>query len=155
MQLGAQNFVSSGTGEVAMNEVLTVLHLFGFAGGVAASIGNMIIMQAVSASPANAPILGKLAPIFSRVGQVGLAILWITGAIMIWAMWQGPANLPGAFWIKLLLVIALTAIVITLELLARRMRTGDKSAAARMPLLGRFAAVLVVLIVISTVVAFR
>lgn len=137
-----------------MNEILTVLHLFGFAAGAAASVGNLAVMRAVAAAPANAPVLGKLAPFFARVGQVGLAVLWITGAAMIW-MQNGPANLPDAFWIKLLLVITLTAVVIALALLAKRMHSGDKSAAARMPLLGRIAGVLLVLVVISTVIAFR
>ncbi len=138
-----------------MNYILIILHLFGFGAGVAASIGNFTIMYLVQSSPGDALVLTKVPPVLARVGQVGLALLWVTGLIMVWSIWNGPENLPQSFWYKIACVVLLTVVVVFLDLTIKRVRQGDRSVAARLPLLGRIAAALMVLVVVFAVVAFN
>ena len=137
-----------------MNKILLMLHFFGLAAGFSASIGNLAVMRLVAASPADAPVLGKVPPILVRVGEVGLALVWLTGLIMGWSRRGGPANLPWEFWVKLLLVIGVTAGVIMVDLTLKRVRSGDQAAAARLPVSGGGAGALLVLVVIFAVLAF-
>lgn len=136
-----------------MNEVLLMLHFFGLAAGFAASIGNLVILRLSMSSPADAPVLARVPPNLARVGQVGLALLWITGLIMVWTH-GGPSNLPWAFWVKLLLVIGVTVGVVMLDLTLKRVRSGDQEAAARLPLYGGITGAMLVLVVVFAVLAF-
>lgn len=138
-----------------MNEILLILHFLGFGAGMATSVGNFTIMQLIQASPGDAPVLSKVPPVLARVGQVGLAVLWLTGVIMVWTISGGPGNLNWAFWVKLAGVVLLTAVAIYLDLTIRKVRAGDTAAAAQLPLFGRIAAGLLLLIVIFAVIAFH
>ncbi len=91
-----------------MNAILIMLHFFGLAAGFASSIGNIVIMRLVAASPADGPVLRRVPPMLARVGQIGLGLLWLTGLIMVWTIHGGPSKLPWQFWVKLLLVIGVT-----------------------------------------------
>jgi uncharacterized membrane protein len=127
-----------------MNQILLILHLFGFGAGMASSVGNFAIMRMMS----------KLSPVLGRVGQVGLGLLWITGVIMVWSKWGGPQNLNTAFWIKFVCVVLITGVSVTLGLTVKQIQAGNRALVARMPILGATAAALLVLIVIFAVYAF-
>jgi hypothetical protein len=43
-----------------MNQLLLILHLFGFGGAAGASIGNFLIARQAAAAPADAPALTKV-----------------------------------------------------------------------------------------------
>jgi hypothetical protein len=137
-----------------MNAILFMLHLFGLAGAFAASIGNMTVLQLVRALPGDAPTLGKVTARLARVGQTGLALLWLTGIIMVWTVYGGPENLPWMFWVKFLCVVVVTAAAVLIDLTLRRLRAGDTSAAARLPMIGMTASGFLVLVVIFAVLAF-
>jgi hypothetical protein len=137
-----------------MNEILIILHLFGFGIGMAASVGNIAIMQTVRGAPADAPVLMKLSPVLGRAGQIGLGLLWVTGVILVWSKWGGPQNLPATFWWKFVCVLLITGVSVMLGITARQIQAGNRALAARMPIYGATAAVLLVLIVIFAVYAF-
>jgi hypothetical protein len=137
-----------------MNEILLILHLFGFGTGMAASVGNFAIMRTVRGSPADAPALMKLSPVLGRAGQIGLGLLWLTGIILVWSKWGGPQNLPTAFWWKFACVVILTGVSAMLGITAKQIQAGNRALAARMPIMGAAAAVLLVLVVIFAVYAF-
>jgi hypothetical protein len=136
-----------------MNAIMLMLHFFGLAAGFATGIGNAVVMQLSASSPADAPVLGKVPLVLARIGQVGLAVLWITGIILVW-IHGGPGAMPPMFWVKLALVVVFTVIVILMDMTGRRIAAGDKAAAARMPLYGRAGGAVAVLIVIFAVLAF-
>ena len=138
-----------------VNDILLILHLLGFGAGFAASVGNFTIMQLIQASPGDAPILTKVPPRLARVGQVGLAVLWVTGLIMVWSIYGGPQLLNWAFWVKIACVVALTGVAIFLDLTLRRVRAGDTAAAVNLPVFGRIAGILLLLVVIFAVLAFH
>jgi hypothetical protein len=137
-----------------MNEILLMLHFFGLGAGFAAAVGNPIVARAMAAAPADAPALGKIQPMLSRVGQAGLGLLWFTGLILVWSKWGGPGALSWAFWVKILAVLGITAAVIYLAQLAPRARAGDASARAMLPMVGAASGALLALAVIFAVLAF-
>lgn len=138
-----------------MNEVLLILHFLGFGAGMAASVGNFTVMQLIQKAPGDAPVLAKVPPVLARVGQVGLAVLWVTGIILIWSIWGGPAFLHWAFWVKLACVVLLTAVIVFLDLTIKKVRSGDTAAAAQLPVFGRIAGGLLLLVVVFAVIAFH
>ncbi|HEY5080472.1 MAG TPA: hypothetical protein VII91_00825 [Bauldia sp.] len=137
-----------------MNQILLVLHLFGFGGAVSSSVGNIVVMRLIGAAPGDAPVLGKVPPMLASVARGSIGLLWLTGIIMVWSVFGGPGNLPGLFWIKFILVLAVTAAVVMIGLAMKAARNGDTGAAARIPLYGMISSGLLVLIVIFAVWAF-
>jgi hypothetical protein len=138
-----------------MNDILFMLHLFGFGAAFAAAVGNFTILRLTMASPADAPVLGKVPPRLARVGQIGLGVLWVTGPIMIWSKYNGFGDLNWAFWVKLACVIAITVVAVMLGMMVRRVQAGDAAARAQLPLYGRISGALLGLIVIFAVLAFH
>ena len=144
-----------------MNTILLILHFLGLGAGFAVSVGNNVVMMlAAKAPPQEAAGLRRFPPFMTRVGDVGLALLWITGVIMLWTKYGGLAGIaalpnPEAFWAKIICVILLTALVGMIHMTVARIQRGDMSVAARMPIFGRVGAVLLLLIVIFAVMAFQ
>ena len=138
-----------------MIEILLMLHLFGFAAGASASIGNFVVGNQIAAAPADARVLGRLPPILARVGQVGLALLWITGVLMVYTAHGGFGGLATAFWIKFVGVVVLTVLAVLIDLRIKAVGKGDLRAGAAIPMLGRIAGITLVLIVVFAVIAFR
>jgi hypothetical protein len=143
-----------------MNTILFILHLLGFGAGFAVATGNSLAMiLAAKAPPEEAVGLRRFPPIMARVGDVGLALLWITGLIMLWTKYGGPTGIaalpnPEAFWAKIICVVLLTGLNGLMRATAARIQRGDMSVAARMPIFGRIGAVLLLLVVIFAVMAF-
>jgi len=138
-----------------MNDILIMLHFFGLGAGFTAAIANPLVARQLAASPADAPVLIKLQPLLARTGQIGLGLLWITGLIMVWSIYGGPAGLPAEFWVKIGGVVAITVVVVMLDIWGRRARAGDQAARAQMPILGGISGVLLILIVVYAVWAFH
>lgn len=138
-----------------MNEALLMLHFLGFGMGTAASAGNGIVGGMIAQAPGDAPVLSRLQPIFGRLGQIGLGLLWLTGAILIWSKWGGPQNLPWTFWIKFGCVALLTALIVYLTMLGNRARAGDQGARRQMATFGPFGGILLGLTIIFAVIAFN
>jgi uncharacterized membrane protein len=101
------------------------------------------------------PAIAKLQPMFARVGQVGLAVLWITGPWLLFTKWAGGASLGWTFYVKILCVVAVTAGVILTDMTGRQARAGDAQARARMPILGAGTGLLLLLVVIFAVLTFH
>jgi hypothetical protein len=138
-----------------MNEALVMLHFVGFGMGVAAAAGNGVVGGQIAQAPGNAPVLSRLQPIFGRMGQVGLGLLWLTGLALVWTKWGGPQNLPYTFWIKIGAVVALTGLVAYLTILGNRARAGDQAARQQAAMVGPLGGIFLGLIVIFAVLAFN
>ena len=137
-----------------MNQVLLILHLLGFGAGAGGSLGNFLITGLIGANPGDAPALNRMRLLLARTGQTALALLWLTGIILIWSKWGGPAYVPQLFWFKLLLVVVMTALVVVMDLTFKAVRGGNMALAPRLPILGMAAAALLILIVVIAVFAF-
>ncbi len=111
-------------------------------------------MRLIGAATGDAPILGKVPQVLIRVGQTALAILWLTGIIMVWSVYGGPANMPALFWVKLILVLGVTAGLVMVSLTLKAVRDGDRRAGLRLPMYGIPTGILLVLVIIVAVYAF-
>lgn len=137
------------------NETLLILHFLGLAMGLSVSIGNIVMLSLINkAAPPEKAILGRFPPAISRVGRVGLAILWLTGLTMVYTKWNGIGSLPWTFHVKLTAVVLLTVLVAYITSLERRIHRGDTAAAAQIQVLGKFTTLPALVAVIFAVLTF-
>jgi hypothetical protein len=138
-----------------MNEMLLFLHFFGLMLGAAGGIGSGVIMRRAMALPdEQAQTVRRLGPLLNTVALAGIALLWITGLILVWSKWNGFVNLPGAFWIKFVFVILLTVFSGLARWIYVRARSGDMSLVPRLPVIGMAGGLSAVLAVLFAVYAF-
>jgi hypothetical protein len=137
---------------------LLFLHFLGLAMGFSTSFGNIVMAGLIDkAAPAERAVLGRFPPAMSRVGTIGIALLWASGLGMVMTKWGGLGNIgnmPWQFHVKLTLVVILTVLITYLHALERRMRTGDTSGMARLQALGKVAFLLALAIVAFAVLSF-
>ena len=78
-----------------MNDFILFLHFIGLAITAAGGIATGTIMRrAANLPPEQAAPIRSLGPTLVNMTASGVAILWITGLIMVWSKWGGFENLP-------------------------------------------------------------
>lgn len=138
------------------NKVLAVLHFIGLTMGFSVSIANIVMSGLMSrAESQEQAVLGRFPPLMSRVGSVGLALLWITGISLVFTKWQGFTNLPPMFWYKVGSVVGLTITVGVIHGLERQVRSQGPSALGKVQSAGKVATLFGVLSLVLAVLAFR
>jgi hypothetical protein len=141
-----------------LTRVLLVLHFLGLAMGLSTSFGNIVIAGLINkAAPAERPVLVRFPPAMSRVGSIGLTLLWLTGLGMILTKWGGfgnVVNMPWTFHAKLTLVAILTGVIGYLHAIQPRIESGDAAAFARAQAFGKVAFALAVAVVVLAVISF-
>lgn len=139
----------------SVNRVLLFFHFLGLALGFSVSFANMVMGGLISkATASEKAVLGRFPPIMSRLGRTGLALLWVTGAILVYTRWGGVAALPWQFDVKLAAVVLLTVTTTYLHRLEWRAQQGDASAISRIEALGKAATSLALVAVIFSVLTF-
>ena len=123
------------------SRVLLVLHFVGLSMGLSMS-------WAAIATKGNPP------PALTRVADIGLVLLWVTGLTLLFYKWGGFAVMPWYFHVKLTLVVILTGIVGYVHSQRPKAMAGDKAAMARIQAVGRVAFVTAILIVVFAVWSF-
>lgn len=138
--------------------LLLILHFFGLAMGLAVPFSNMVMMGLMSkASAPDQSVLARFPPAMSRVGDIGLALLWISGLGMLFYRYGGFEGLAGLGWtlhVKLTAVVILSGLVGYMHTLMRKARNGDAAAAAMMPKVGRAMFLMAVTAVVFAVATF-
>jgi uncharacterized membrane protein len=138
-----------------MNHGLLFLHFVGLVLGAGPGAAQGLIIRRAAILPADqAQVLRGVGPLLANVSAVGIAVLWITGVIMVWSKWSGPSSLPSAFWIKLVFVILLTLISGYVHLTYAEVRRGNAAAALRFAWLGPAASVSALLAILFAVITF-
>jgi len=67
-----------------LNTILLILHFLGLAMGLSVSFSMMVMGGLIKkAAPSEKAVLGRFPPMMSRVGHIGLALLWISGLGMV------------------------------------------------------------------------
>ena len=139
-----------------MNEALLFLHFFGLMLGAAGGFASAIIMRRALVLPVDeAKVLRGLGPTLANVSATGLAVLWVTGLIMVWTKWSGLASLPQIFWVKAIFILSLTVVVGLIHMTYGEIRKGNVALAARLPKLGPMAGISALLAVLFAVLAFN
>ena len=136
--------------------LLKVVHLLCLAVALGMTTANLITMRyAGGLDEASRPAFGPLGRSFGAFGVMAVALLWVTGIALLLLQYDVTA-LSGWFLAKLVLVVVLTALVITVR------KTGAKAIAdgvpAPMPLMRQMTLAMLataVLIVVCAVVAFN
>lgn len=137
------------------NNALLILHFIGLTMGFSVSIGTMVMLGVMESAPGpERPVLARFMPAISRVGRIGLALLWLTGLTMLYTKWNGIGSMPWTFHVKLTGVLILTIAVSILYVLEARAMKGDAVAAARIQTFGKVASLGAMTALIFAVITF-
>ena len=138
-----------------MNAALLFLHLVGLMLGAAGGFASAIIMRALVLPADEAKVLRGLGPILAKVSAIGVAVLWVTGLILVWSKWDGFGSLPQMFWVKAVFILSLTVVAILIQMTYAEIRKGNVAVAARLPKLGPIAGISALLAVLFEVLTFN
>lgn len=136
--------------------ILLWLHLIGVGLGMGGGIALSQVGPRLISTPADQrQLLWVLEVFFSRIGAGGLAILLLTGPLMLWLKFDGPSGLSLWFSVKMVLVLVALIGVGLHEWAGRRFRRGDDRAVPTMFFGGRMAGVGIVLAMLCAVFTFN
>lgn len=139
-----------------MNAVLLVLHFFGLGACFVDGFGGFLLQTVINKSPAaDAAALSRAQRPLALFGDAGLALLWVTGLILVYSRWHGFAFLPSLFWWKLAAVVAMTGMVGVVHMTRAGARRGDVVAIGRLPIFGRLATTFLLIALVLAVAAFH
>jgi hypothetical protein len=141
---------------VAFNQAVLVLHFLGLALGLSVPFSNMVMAGLIArAAPPEKAVLGRFPPSMSRVGKIGLVLLWITGPILLYTKWGGFGAMPWTFHAKIAAVVLLSLTVAYIHRLETLIRKGDAAAAVRIQALGKVALVCALVAIVFAVLTFN
>jgi hypothetical protein len=81
-----------------MNDFILFLHFTGLMLGAAGGIASGALMRRAVGLPADqAATIRGLGPMLANISAAGVALLWLTGLILVWSKWDGFGSLPGMF----------------------------------------------------------
>lgn len=139
-----------------MREVLLVIHFLGLAMGLGTSFANMFLGIAGSkmeATEARKFRLNTLA--LSKMGQVGLVLLVVSGIFLMTPYWSILPSSPLLI-AKLALVVVLVSLVTVISLAGAKAKTGDADAQfKKIQPIGKMTLMVALLIVILAVAFFQ
>lgn len=139
-----------------INNLLFWLHLTGLTAGGVAAFGMPIVgSRLATATPDTRPLLFSLGHTITRVGQVAMAVLIVTGPLLIWLKFGGTGGLNGWFWLKMVLFVLLLAVIIIGGVFEKRLEQGDESVLPMLPRLAVIDILLLLGVIISAVFAFN
>lgn len=138
-----------------LDQTLLIVHFLGLAMGMSSGFANMVLAGLVrQAAPADRAILARVPPAMSRIGVIGLALLWVSGLALVMTRYGGFGVLPGTFHAKLTAVVLLTLVVAYINVLMPKAQRGDAAAMARIQMLGKMTGPLAILAIIFAVITF-
>lgn len=137
-------------------DILLALHLIGLMMGAGGGFGSMITQrEAATRPPEQAATLKSLGPAMVRFSAIGLIVMLATGFALVFVRYQGFADLPLMFWVKMLFVTTLTVASILVHLTYAKIKTGDVAVASHLAILGPISGMSSMLAVIFAVFAFH
>ena len=138
-----------------LDQTLMILHFLGLAMGLSTGFANMVMAGLVAkAAPQEKAILGRFPPAMSRIGVVGLALLWMSGISIVMTRFGSFSILPRPFIVKLAAVVLLTLAVAYINILMPKAQRGDAAAMARIRTLGMLTGPLAIIAIIFAVITF-
>jgi hypothetical protein len=141
---------------ILFNKILLMLHFIGLAMGFSVAFANIVMAIVMSkAAPQEKPILGRFPLAMSKVGYIGLTVLWVTGVTMVFTRWHGFSTLPPTFHMKLTAVVLLTITVGYIHAQEIKLKKGNTTALARIEKAGKASALFALIAVIFAVLTFN
>jgi hypothetical protein len=138
------------------NKILLMFHFVGLAMGLAVPFANIAMAAVMSkAAPPERAILGRFPLAVSKVGKIGLTLLWVTGVTMVFTRWAGFSAMLWTFYVKLTAVVLLTIVVGYASMLEMRVKKGDQAAVLRIQKAGKVAFALALVAIVFAVLTFN
>jgi hypothetical protein len=138
-----------------LDNTLVILHFIGLTMGLSTGFSNMVLAGLMAkAAPAEKAVLARFPPAMSRIGAIGLALLWASGLAIVKTRYGSFSILPQTFIIKLAAVVLLTLCVIYIHVLQGRVNKGDTAAMAQIQTVGRITGPLALIAIIFAVITF-
>lgn len=138
-----------------LNNILFWIHLVSLALGGVAVFGLPVVGARIGPAPTEVrPTLFQIANTLSTMGRAAFGALIITGPLMVWLKFGGTSGFTAWFWAKMVLVLALLAVIIYGGINAKRAQGGDMAAARRAPAIGMTGMVVFVGVILCAVFAF-
>jgi len=139
-----------------VNQALLIFHFIGLAMGLAVPFANIALAIVMCrTSPTETQTLLRFPLVMSKVGKIGLSLLWVTGLTMVFTKFDGFSNLPWTFHVKLTAVVLLTVVVGYISVLERRFKKGDQTVLATLQKVGGTAFALALVAVVFAVLTFN
>ena len=139
-----------------VNALLLWLHLGALALGGAATFGLPVVGARMGAAePAGKQALVGVIMALTKLSNIALSTLFVTGLILVWSKYGGPGHMPLWFWVKMMLLVGLIGAIHMGRATAKKAMGGDTAAAARQPTLSRIGIGLFLLVVLTAVLAFH
>jgi hypothetical protein len=136
--------------------ILLILHFLGLVAGFGGGIGlSQVAPRLANAAANELPLLLKLEQVFNRISLVGLALLLITGPLMLWTRFGGAAGLPVWFTLKMVFVAVAVIAVVVNQIAKRQFRSGRRGALKLILITGPLTGFSLLLAVIFAVLAFQ
>ncbi|MCD7060069.1 hypothetical protein [Pelagibacterium xiamenense] len=136
--------------------ILLFLHLFalvlGMGAGIALSMQGRLM---ASAGPELRTGLLRFGEMLRVNSYAGIALLWITGPLIVWLRYGGAGGLGAWFWVKMAFVVALTISIAVGAASYPKAKTGDADAMKRVKLAGMGSGIFGLLAIFSAVFAFN
>ncbi len=139
-----------------LNTVIIAVHLLGLVVGMGSGIGLGVLMpRLASAGDDERTRLFAMADVFSRNGHIGLGVLWVTGILIVVLKYGGIGGFSTWFWIKIALVVLLSASIGMGSAAYRRYKAGNTASGARLSMTGKLNMIAGPLIILAAVFAFH
>jgi putative membrane protein len=137
-------------------KLLLWVHFMALAMGVGGGIGmSQAGPRLIATVPGQRDLWWPLTKVFSRIALAGMALLLITGPLLLWLKFDGPSGLPHWFWLKMTLVAVAVVMVGLAEWGHARLRCGDEAGGRLMMIAGPLTMLAVIGVVFSAVMTFN
>ncbi|MFB9150944.1 hypothetical protein [Roseovarius ramblicola] len=104
-----------------MIELLKFLHFVALAVAIGGGVANMAASRQQARSQADVKqAFAAVQKNVARLSAISLAVLWITGIALVYAIYAGWSGFTAAFWIKIAAVVALTVVSASAQILMAR-----------------------------------
>ena len=138
-----------------MRDVMLILHFVGLAMGLGTSFAMMFLGIGASKMPPEEA--GKFminAGIVTKMGHIGLALLFISGGYLMTPYWGSLMEMPTLL-VKLVLFLVLGALVGIMSSALRKAKNGQPEQMLKAKKLGPFALLTGIAIVVLAVITFH
>mgnify|MGYP000392144044 CR=1 FL=1 len=137
-------------------KILLFLHFFGLVIGMGSGVAmSRMGPLAQNANDDQRSILFTAGKMLSQNGHIGLGLLWVTGLLMVWLKYGSVDGMSVYFWIKMILVVILSASIGMASAAYKRVRGGDLSAMPRVKMFGMINGLAGLGVILSAVFAFN
>lgn len=135
---------------------LRIVHFLGLAMGFATSFANMMMGILIGRSaPEERPVLKRFLPMMGKLGMIGLALLWLSGVILLYRRYGGLEFAGVELYVKLAATVLLTIVVAAIHISERAASLGNTRASGRIPTMGKVAMLCALVALVFAVLAFQ